>query len=344
MDEKIHRTTHIPKWKIDEIEDIKAKIEQHSVVGMLGIHGMPSKQFQQMRSNLTGSALIKVSKNNLISMALEDISDEIKLMTKYINNETGLVFSNKNSFKLFKLIESSKTPAPIKGGMEAPGDIYVEKGPTAFPPGPIVGELQAAGIPAAIEGGKVVIRDTLIVAKKGEVVPQKLASMLTRLDIFPLELGLELRATFEDGIMFDASTLAIDETLFLQNFTTASSQAFNLAVNAAYPTKTTIQTLLAVAVSDSKNLAVNAVVFTPGVIDILLSKAQNQMLALSGIVSDESLDEDLKAALGSQVAVSIPQVEVEEEQKDDKKEEEPVEESKEEAEEDVAEGLGTLFG
>lgn len=98
------------------------------------------------------------------------------------------------------------------------------------------------------------------------------------------------------------------------------------------------------AVSDSKNLAVNAAIFTPGVIDILLSKAQNQMLALSGIVSDEALDEDLRAALGSQVAVSIPQVEVEEEQQDEKKEEEPVEESKEEAEEDAAEGLGTLFG
>jgi len=344
MDEKIHRTAHIPKWKTDEIEDIKAKVEQHSVVGMLGIHGMPSKQFQQMRSNLTGSALIKVSKNNLISLALAEISDEIKTMDKYITKETGLVFSNENSFKLFKLIQSSKTPAPIKGGMEAPENISVEKGPTAFPPGPIVGELQAAGIPAAIEGGKVVIRDTSIVAKKGEVVSQNLASMLTRLDIFPLELGLELRATFEDNIIFDASTLAIDETLFFKNFTTASSQAFNLAVNVAYPTKATIQTILAMAVSDSKNLAVNAAIFTPGVIDILLSKAQNQMLALSGIISDEALDEDLKAALGSQVAVSIPQVEVEEEQQDEKKEDEPVEESKEESEEEAAEGLGTLFG
>ncbi|MCD4815854.1 MAG: 50S ribosomal protein L10, partial [Methanosarcinales archaeon] len=46
-----HHSMHIPQQKKDEIEDIKAKIGQYSVVGLVGIHGMPSKQFQQMRSS-----------------------------------------------------------------------------------------------------------------------------------------------------------------------------------------------------------------------------------------------------------------------------------------------------
>jgi large subunit ribosomal protein L10 len=335
-----HHSMHIPQQKKDEIEDIKAKIGQYSVVGLVGIHGMPSKQFQQMRSSIRDSVLIKVSKNSLITRALNECSEDIKSLEIYLDHETSLVFSNDNSFKLFRLLESSKTPAPIKGGMKAPNDITVEKRPTDFPPGPIIGELQSAGIPAAIEGGKVVIRETKVVAKKGEVVSQNLAAMLTRLEIFPLELGLVLRGTFEDGMLFDASTLAIDEGKISLDFTTAASQAFNLAVNSAYPTRTTIQALLAKAASESRNLAVNAVIYEPGVMDILLSKAQGHVMALAGLVSDEALDDDLKAKMGAQAAVSPVVVEPEEEKTAEKEEEA----AEEETEETVAEGLGALFG
>jgi len=336
-----HHSMHIPKWKKDEIEDIKTKIGQYPVIGMVGIHGLPSKQFQQMRSSIRDSVLIKVSKNSMITRALDECSEDIKPLRDYLDQETGLVFSNDNSFKLFRLLSSSKTPAPIKGGMKAPRDITVEKGPTNFPPGPIIGELQSAGIPAAIEGGKVVIRETKVVVKEGEVVSQNLAAMLGRLDIFPLELGLVLRGTFEDGMLFDASVLAIDEGQVSLDFTTAASQAFNLAVNSAYPTTTTIQALLAKAASESRNLAVNAVIYEPGVMDILLSKAQAQVMALAGLVSDEALDDDLKAKMSARDAVSPVVVESGEEETAGEVEEEAAEEEKEEA---VAEGLGALFG
>ena len=339
-----HHSMHIPKWKKDEIEDIKTKVGQYPVVGLVGIHGLPSKQFQQMRSSIRDSVLIKVSKNSLITRALDESSEEIKPLKDYLDQETGLVFSNDNSFKLFRLLSSSKTPAPIKGGMTSPRDITVEKGPTSFPPGPIIGELQSAGIPAAIEGGKVVIRETKVVAREGEVVSQKLAAMLARLDIFPLELGLVLRGTFEDGMLFDASVLAIDEGKISLDFTTAASQAFNLAVNSAYPTSTTIQALLAKAASESRNLAVNAVIYEPGVMDILLSRAQGHVMALAGLVSDEALDDDLKAKIGAGTAVSPVMVEPGEGETTGKAEEVEEEAAEEETEESVAEGLGALFG
>ncbi len=336
-----HHSMHIPKWKKDEIRDIKSKIRDYPVVGLVGIHGLPSKQFQQMRSSIRDSVLIKVCKNSLITRALDESSEDIKPLRDYLDHETGLVFSNDNSFKLFRLLSSSKTPAPIKGGMTSPRDITVEKGPTNFPPGPIIGELQSAGIPAAIEGGKVVIRETKVVAKEGEVVSQNLAAMLARLDIYPLELGLVLRCTFEDGMLFDASKLAIDEGKISLDFTTAASQAFNLAVNSAYPTSTTIQALLAKAASESRNLAVNAVIYEPGVMDILLSRAQGHVMALAGLVSDEALDDDLKAKMSAGTAVSPVVVEPGEEETASEVEEEAAEE---ETEETAAEGLGALFG
>jgi large subunit ribosomal protein L10 len=340
--EEVHHSSHIPKWKINEIEDIKTKIKEYPVIGLVGIHGIPSKQLQQMRSSIRDMVLIKVCKNSLIRRALEESADEVKPLEGYIDKEMGLVFSKENSFKLYKLLESSKTPAPIKAGMEAPVDIRVEKGPTGFPPGPIVGELQTAGIPAAIEGGKVVIRETKVVAKQGEIISQKLAAMLARLEIYPLELGLEVKVTFEDGILLDASNLAIDEAVYSQNFTSAIQQAFNLSVNIAYPTKATITALLGKAVSESRNLAVNAVIYEPEIMDILLSKGQIQMLAIAGLVSDEALDEDLIARLGAQVAVSKVETEAKEEPAEEETKEEAAEE--EATEEEAAGGLGALFG
>ena len=340
MDE-VHHSEHIPQWKKDEIEEIKAKINEYHVVGLVGIHGLPSKQFQQMRSSLRDSVHIKVCKNSLMLRALDESSDELKPLQDYIDQETGIIFSNTNSFKIFKLLNSSKTPAPIKGGMISPVDITVEKGPTSFPPGPIVGDLQTAGIPASIDGGKVVIRETKVVAKEGEVVSQKLAAMLARLEIYPLELGLNLRATFEDGTLLKGSELEIDEALYTQNFMSAAKQAFNLSVNAAYPTSTTIQALVAKAVSESRNLAVNGVIFTPGVMDTLLSKSQGEMLALASLLSEEALDDDMKGLLGAQAAASQPSAEKKVAPADEEAEEETAEEV---TEEDAAGGLGALFG
>ena len=225
--------------------------------------------------------------------------------------------------------------------MVSPKDIVVEKGPTSFPPGPIVGDLQTAGIPAAIDGGKVVVRETKVVAKEGEVVSQKLAAMLARLEIFPLELGLDLRATFEDGTLLEGSDLAIDEAIYTQNIMSAAKQAFNLSINAAYPTRTTIQALVAKAVSESRNLAVNGVIYSPDVMDILMSKAQSEMLALASVLSEEALDDDMKGLLGAQATASQPAAEETAPPTDEEAEEETAEEV---TEEDAAGGLGALFG
>ena len=64
-------------------------------------------------------------------------------------------------------MEATKSTAPAKPGDIAPEDIIVKEGETPFKPGPIVGELQKAGIPAAIEGGKIVIRKDKVLVEKG---------------------------------------------------------------------------------------------------------------------------------------------------------------------------------
>jgi large subunit ribosomal protein L10 len=65
--EVAHHSIHIPKWKKDEIEDIKNLITTHSSVGIVGVHGIPSNQLQVMRKNLRGLADIKDRKSTRLN-------------------------------------------------------------------------------------------------------------------------------------------------------------------------------------------------------------------------------------------------------------------------------------
>lgn len=340
-----HHTEHIPQWKKDEIEEIKSLIKSHPLFGIIGIAGIPAKQLQGMRRDLKDIAVLKVSRNTLVKRALAESDEDVQKMADHIDVQTALVFTDQNPFKLYKLLEQSKSPAPIKAGTIAPKDIIVEAGPTSFPPGPILGDMQGAGIPAAIDGGSVVIRETKVVAKEGEPVSQKLAAMLTRLEIYPMEVGLNLNAVCEAGSIFTPDVLAIDEDKYFSDFTAAIQQAFNLSVNAVYPTSATISTLISKAVSESRNVGIEATVFEPELMETLLGKANSQMLSVASVASgnnEDAVDDELKAALGAAATTTAAAV-------TETAAEEPVEEKTEEKEDEEAEesgmaGLGALFG
>ena len=339
-----HHTQHLPQWKKDEVESIKKLIEEYSVFGTVAIRGISSSQMQAMRRELNGTALLKISRNSLINKAFSDLGmDEL---VNHVEDQTALIFTNNNPFKLYKSLASSKTPAPLKGGSTSPVDVMVEAGPTSFPPGPIVGSLQQAGIPAAIDGGKVVIKKTETVVKVGDVVSNVMADMLSKLEIFPLEVGLILRAAHEGGTVFMAADLEIDEDKYFNDFVSAVQQGINLSVNGAYPTSDTITTLLASAAQSGTNLGVNAVIYASDVMDSLMAKAQAELMSLASNLTgvEGALDEELSTALGAAQAAAAVVVETTTEDVQDTEATEGDSEEEEADEEEGMAGLGALFG
>jgi len=277
-------THHLPAWKKTEIEEIKANAGKYTLIGLVDMYGIPAAQVQQIRRNLRGRAVIKVVRNTLISHALGEIGGKAAVLDKYISGHSAMIFTNDNPFKLFKALEKTKTKMAAKPGETAPEDIVVEKGPTSFKPGPIVGELQQAGIPAAIEGGKVKIRETKTIVKKGAVISKKVADVLIKMDIKPMDVGLALQAAFYEGDVYEPSVLAIDEDAVLAQIQLAAQQAFNLSVNAAIPTKETIAPIITKAVRDARGLAVEAAIYEKDVVDAIIGKAQRETFALKNIV------------------------------------------------------------
>jgi len=331
---------HVAEWKKDEVASLKELINSYEVVGMANLADIPAPQLQQMRRTLKNSATLKMSRKTLMSLALNDNEKaNIANLEDYMEGQPALIFTNMNPFKLFKILESSKTPAPAKAGSIAPEDIVVPKGDTAFKPGPVLGELQKAGIPAKIEKGKIVITNDKVIVEAGEVIPRDVASILTRLEIYPLEVGIDLRAAYEAETIYTSDLLTVDEEKTLADIQKAFTQALNLSVEAVIFNKESTPLIIQKAVSQSMNLALNAEILNEKTRDVLLAKAYAQMLAVASEVSakdENAVDEELKEKLSSTAAKV--------ETKEDNNEEPEDEEEAEEEEGDAAAGLGALFG
>ena len=335
---------HVAEWKKEEVIELKGIIDEYDVVGIVDLLNIPAKQLQEMRKNLKGKAVIRMSKKNLIDLAFEDCNADktnIVDLSEHMDGQVALIATEMNPFKLYKILEDSKTQAPANPGVVAPEDIVVPAGDTGFEPGPFLGELQQVGIPAKIDKGKIVVQKDTVVVEAGEEVSKSVAATLARLDINPMEVGIDLKAVYEGEAVYTSDVLAIDEEQTLADVQSAFAQAFNLSVNAAIPTDETISTIITLAYTRAINVGVDAAILTSETSEPIIGLAQAKMLAIASAVADKAgaIDDELADKL-SNVAAAAPVVEevVEEEVEEEEEEEE------EASEEDAAAGLGALFG
>jgi large subunit ribosomal protein L10 len=248
-----------------------------------------------------------------------------------------------NAFQLYSELEKTKQGRAAKEGEVAPMDIVVEKGPTEFGPGPIVGEFNAVGIPAKIDKGKVAIQKTTTVVNKGDPISADLGIMLSKLNINPIEIGIILTGAIEDGFLFEADSLDLDTDGFRTDIITATSGAFNLACNIRWFSSQTMPTLLAKASGEATSVAVEAGITNDVTIPLFISRANARALALAGQLDSSALDDELAAALGAaaSVAESAPAATSD---AAESAEEASAEEEEEEEEDAGFGGLGDLFG
>ena len=247
------------------------------------MENLPAPQLQKMRADLREDVTLIMTKRRLMKIALEKANKSRKGvdgLEKHLLGMPALIFTKENPFRLYRRLKKSKSRAPAKGGQTAPGDITVPAGPTPFAPGPIIGELGAVGIKSGVDAGKVTIKQESVVAKRGDTISAKLAEVLARLGIQPMEVGLDLTAIYEDGIIYTKDILDVDEDAFMQSLQGAAARAFSLACFIAYPTNQTTEYLIAKAFRDAKAIGLSQNIIDEGIIDELLKKAERSALGV----------------------------------------------------------------
>ncbi|WP_297519820.1 50S ribosomal protein L10 [Thermococcus sp.] len=338
---------HVAEWKKKEVEELTKIIKSYPVIALVDVAGVPAYPLSKMREKLRGKALLRVSRNTLIELAIKRAAEELnnpelEKLIDHIQGGAGILATEMNPFKLYKLLEESKTPAPAKPGAVVPHDVIIPAGPTSLAPGPLVGEMQALGIPARIEKGKVSIQKDYTALKAGEVITDQMARILNALGIEPLEVGLNLLAAYEDGIVYTPDVLAIDENEYINMIQQAYMHAFNLSVNTAYPTSETIEAIIQKAFLGAKNVAVEAGYITKETVEDIFGRALRAVLLIAQELPEELLDEKTKELLNAQAQMAVAAAPQPTEEKVEEAEEE--EEEEEASEEDALAGLGALFG
>ncbi|WP_096394409.1 50S ribosomal protein L10 [Halorubrum trapanicum] len=345
----VRKTETIPEWKREEVDELVEFIDSYQSVGIVGVAGIPSRQLQAMRRELHGSAAVRMSRNTLTNRALEEVDDGVEQLTEYVSGQVALVGTNDNPFGLFKQLEASKTPAPINAGEVAPNDIVIPEGDTGVDPGPFVGELQTVGASARIMDGSIKVTEDSTVLEEGEVVDDDLANVLVELGIEPKEVGLDLRAVYSEGVLFEPDELELDVDEYEADIRSAAAAARNLSVNAAYPTAATAGALLAKASGEAKSVGLFAEIESPDVVPDLIGKADAQLRALATQIDDEeALPEELQGVEAAPAPEpAADDADEEEEQADEDTEDAEAADTDDDADDDGddgGEGLGAMFG
>lgn len=262
-----------------EKKDVIVKIEkfgkEYPIIAVLNMEGLPASTLLKVKKQLKGKVELVMTRKTLLQRGLANL--KLKGGDDVIGRLKGmpaLMFTKENPFALYKIIKKSKQPAAAKPGQIAPKDLIIQKGPTPFTPGPVISEFAALGVKAGVEGGKVAVKEDKVVVKEGEVIKPNVASMLARLGVEPMEIGLDLSCVYEKGTIFDKKVLDVDEKQFMANLTGAAIGGLNLAVEIGYTNKDTITLLITKAVRNSRAVGIEANILAPEILGDVLAKAE----------------------------------------------------------------------
>jgi large subunit ribosomal protein L10 len=272
--------------KAENVKQIRDVILKYKAIGIASLHKVRSIQLQELRKKLHDTAHIRVIKNSLVERAISDSAipnaDKLK---EYVKGSNVFLFTNLNPFKLARLLEKSKVKAVAKVGDVTAEDAVVPAGNTGLPPGPVISQLNSVGIQTRIESGSVWVNRDTVVLKKGGIVSESLAPILSKLGIKPVEMGLTLRAVYDSGVIIPEEQLRLDLDEYKKNLSEAYTEAFSLSLNAAVPMPENIAVLLQIAFANAHNLALNASIISPETVEDLVRKAHFEANALAAKIS-----------------------------------------------------------
>ncbi len=270
----------VSEKKRQEAQLVRGQMKEYPVIGILDMFKLPARQLQQIRNKLRGEAVIRMVKKRLIARILKDSGSGLEKLTGHMEGEPALILSRTSPFRLARIISESKSPSPAKPGDIAPRDIEVKAGPTPLPPGPVIGELQRVKIPCAVAGDRISVSRDTVLAREGDVITKELADVMAKLGIEPMEIGLNLMAAWEDGIIYGRDILFIPQEEYISQLKSAASKAFSLSININYITPDNVAFLLSKANAEANALARNAGIITPGTIGMLMAGAKAEVEAL----------------------------------------------------------------
>jgi large subunit ribosomal protein L10 len=278
-----------PKKKRLMYQEMMKFPKEYRALAISNLNKVRGSQLMQLRKKFRGDIKLRVVKNKVVLRAFEKIGDVPRLpeFSNRLEGQCLLLFTNTNPFRLNLLFDKSKIFLPAKGGDIAPTEIIVYAGNTGITPGPVLSEFKEANVPTKIDQGSIwVVKDTRV-ARPGDQISQKLASLLSKLGVKPIEAGISVSCALADGLLFTEQDLRIDLDAFVKEVAKGAFEGLNLAIVCGYLTPETVGPLILQAGHEALNLSVSVGYITDETVKSILSSAHAQSLSVSNILKDK---------------------------------------------------------
>lgn len=274
--------TSYPKRKTQMYQQIIDIPKKYKVVAIVKTDKVRASQLLPLRKALKDQVEFVCVKDRVAQKALEksDIPG-IKGISEELVGQCLFIFTNMSPFKLNVLLAKNKIMMAARGGDVASIDIVVPAKNTGIAPGPMLTEFKEAGIPTKIDQGTIWIAKDSTPVKKGGVINEKLAVLLGKLDIKPVEAGISLYTALEEGLKYAANEMVIDVETIRNAFAQYHQEAVSLSIEAAYITPENINQIINKASQHARSLSIESGFMTNDTRDEILQKAEGQAKGLA---------------------------------------------------------------
>ena len=286
-------TTHkIAEWKKESLGQLSGLLSKYPVIAAADLTKVRSSQIHELRKRLRDRVTMVVAKNNLLRKSVELGDFKSPRLGEFVKDLTGsniLLFTELNPYSLIVLLDKSKVRVPAKGGDIATNEIMIPAGNTGLPPGPVISEFGEIKVQTKIEGGSIWVAKDSIVAKRGDTITAKMASVLSKLGLKPMEAGLTLAFAYDNGSIMTRDDLIMDLPGWKNDFITGINDALNLSTEAGYLTTENAPRILVKGMRQALALASEAAFLEDGTIEFVLKKAVANATALEKLVPGQQL-------------------------------------------------------
>ena len=279
--------TSYPKRKAEMYQQLQELPKKYKVLALIKMYKVRSTQILPLRKILKDDVEFVSIKDKVAKKAFEksDIPG-IKDLIGELREQCMFMFTNMSPFKLNVLLAKNKIMMNARGGDVASIDIVVPAKNTGIAPGPMLTEFKNAGIPTKIDQGTIWIAKETTPVLKGEVINEKLAAILGKLDIKPVEAGISLYAALEDGLVYAEKEMIIDVEKIREEFAQAHQEAISLSIEAAYITPENISQILSKAAQSARSVSTESGFMTDETKEQILQKADAQAKAVAEQAKD----------------------------------------------------------
>ena len=275
--------TKYPQKKVQMYQQLQELPKKYKVIALVRMEKVRSSQLLPLRKKFKGEVEIISIKDKVAQKALASLKiPPVEKLADKLVGQCILLFTNMSPFKLNILLSKNKIMLPARGGDKASIEVVIKAGNTGITPGPILTDFKEAGVATKIDQGTIWITKDSTAAKKGDVISVKLATLLSKLDVKPVEAGIVLNSALEENIVYNQEEIVIDVEKYRDAFARAHQEALALSIEIGYVNKENANIILAKAAQHARSLATESDFLTDETKQETIQKANARARALAG--------------------------------------------------------------